>query len=164
MIGFDEIEFASLTDVGSARSHNQDSFAICRPATWSNGDSGATCFLVADGMGAHAVGELASKLAADNIPHIYSKHAQEGPVPALRKAFVETNIRASTPAASRTASSRAWAPPARPCCSGPKAPGSATSATAGPTAVRDGNIEQLSFDHSLVWELARRQNRAPRRA
>jgi len=27
--------------------------------------------------------------------------------------------------------------------------------------VRDGKIEQLSFDHSLVWELARRQKRNP---
>src|SRR5437660_4755931 len=48
-------------------------------------------FLVADGMGAHAVGELAAKMAVDNIPHIYSKHAGEGPVPALHKAFVEAN-------------------------------------------------------------------------
>src|SRR5580692_4330847 len=48
-------------------------------------------FLVADGMGAHAVGELASKIAVDNIPHIYSKHAQAGASGAVRRAFVEAN-------------------------------------------------------------------------
>ena len=42
-------------------------------------------------MGAHAVGEKASELAASIIPHAYSKHAQQGPVPALRKAFIEAN-------------------------------------------------------------------------
>ena len=30
-------------------------------------------FIVADGMGAHAAGELASKLAVDTIPHTYHK-------------------------------------------------------------------------------------------
>src|SRR5262249_8796471 len=48
-------------------------------------------FLVADGMGAHAVGEKASEQAAGVIPHLYNKHAQQGPAPALRKAFVEAN-------------------------------------------------------------------------
>ena len=41
------------------------------------------------------MGELASKLAADSIPHLYAKHAQharEGPESALRKAFLETNL------------------------------------------------------------------------
>ena len=42
-------------------------------------------FLVADGMGAHAVGEKASEQAAHIIPHIYQKHAQQGPPQALRQ-------------------------------------------------------------------------------
>ena len=37
------------------------------------------------------MGELASKLAVDSIPHIYSKHAEDGPLSALRRAFVESN-------------------------------------------------------------------------
>ena len=36
-------------------------------------------FLVADGMGAHAVGEKASEQAAGVIPHTYLKHVQHGP-------------------------------------------------------------------------------------
>ncbi len=116
--------------------------------------------VVADGMGAHAVGELASKMAADSIPHIYSKHAQDGPANALRRAFVEANL---------TIHNRGQAIP--------EFEGMGTTATAlvlrpdgawighvGDSRayrVRDGKIEQLSFDHSLLWELARRQKKSP---
>ena len=91
MIGFDDIEYASLTDVGVRRSHNQDAHATLPASDAEQLPQRGHVFLVADGMGAHAVGELASKMAADSIPHIYSKHAQEGPIAALRKAFVEAN-------------------------------------------------------------------------
>jgi serine/threonine protein phosphatase PrpC len=111
-------------------------------------------------MGAHAVGELASKLAADSIPHVYSKHAQEGPVPALTRAFTEANQTIHT----RGQQNKEFQ-------------GMGTTGTAlvlreegawvghvGDSRVyriRAGVIEQLSFDHSLVWELARRQRRNP---
>ena len=48
-------------------------------------------FLVADGMGAHAVGELASKLAVDNIPHTYFKRRDLYPPAALRQAIRDAN-------------------------------------------------------------------------
>jgi len=34
-------------------------------------------FIVADGMGAHAAGELASKLAIDHIPHLYARFNED---------------------------------------------------------------------------------------
>ncbi len=92
MIGFDDIEYASLSDVGIRRSHNQDSLATLPANDLEQWHARGHVFVVADGMGAHAVGELASKLAADSIPHVYSKHAQEGPILALRKAFIEANL------------------------------------------------------------------------
>ena len=160
MIGFDGIEYASQTDVGIRRSHNQDSLALLPAKDFEQWQQRGHVFVVADGMGAHAVGELASKLASDSIPHVYSKHAQEGPVAALRKAFVEANITIHT----RGQQNREFA-------------GMGTTATAlvlrpegvwighvGDSRayrVRNGVIEQLSFDHSLVWELARRQHKDP---
>src|SRR6478736_6595174 len=42
-------------------------------------------------MGGHAVGEKASAKAVQDIPHLYQKHAREGIIPALRRAFTETN-------------------------------------------------------------------------
>jgi serine/threonine protein phosphatase PrpC len=160
VIDFDDFEFASSTDVGVRRSHNQDAFALLPASDSGQFKNRGHLVLVADGMGAHAVGELASKLAADSIPHIYSKHAQDGANPALKRAFVEAN---------QNIHSRGQA--------NPEFHGMGTTGTAlvlrpegayighvGDSRayrVRGGVLEQLSFDHSLVWELAKRQRRNP---
>lgn len=160
MSGHTNIDFASLTDVGIRRSHNQDAH-IALPATdteqWRQRGH---VFLVADGMGAHAVGELASKLAVDSIPHIYSKHVQEGPLSALRKAFIETNVTIHT----RGQQNREFEGMGTTGTALILRPEGAWIGHVGDSRayrVRNGQIEQLSFDHSLVWELARRQRVAP---
>ena len=86
-----KIRFASLTDVGIRRSHNQDNHAVLLAADGEQWAHHGHLFLVADGMGAHAVGEKASEQAARVIPHTYHKHYQEGPANALRKALSEAN-------------------------------------------------------------------------
>lgn len=160
MIDFSSIEHASATDVGIRRSHNQDAHVVMPAADDEQWRQRGHVLLVADGMGAHAVGELASKLAADSIPHIYSKHAQDGANPALRRAFVEANQHIHSRAA------------ANPEFHGMGTTGSALvlrpeGAYVGHVGdsrvyrVRAGLLEQLSFDHSLVWELAKRQRRNP---
>src|SRR6516162_6469240 len=151
---FDQIEHASLTDVGVRRSHNQDSHAIQLARDDEQWSQRGHLFLVADGMGAHAVGEKASEQAAGVIPHTYGKHAHQGAVAALRKAFVEAN-----------ASIHACGQANR------EFEGMGTTASAlllraegawighvGDSRVyriRNGVIDQLSYDHSLVWEYAR---------
>jgi protein phosphatase len=151
---FDQIEHASLTDVGVRRSHNQDSHAIQLARDDEQWQQHGHLFLVADGMGAHAVGEKASEQAAALIPHTYHKYVQQGPAAALRKAFVEAN-----------ASIHAFGQQNR------EFQGTGTTTTAlliRPEGVwighvgdsrayriRNGIIEQLSYDHSLVWEYAR---------
>src|ERR1700694_163573 len=47
-----------LTHVGRQRQHNEDSFLVANDAR---------LFLVADGMGGHAGGEIASRIAVDSI-------------------------------------------------------------------------------------------------
>lgn len=160
MIGFDDIEFAGLTDVGVRRSHNQDAHALVPASDIEQWRGRGHVFLVADGMGAHAVGELASKLAADTIPHIYSKHAHEGAAPALRKAFIETNLTIHT----RGQQNREFEGMGTTATALLLRPEGAWIGHVGDSRVyrvRHGRIEQLSFDHSLIWELARRQQKDP---
>ncbi|MCI0684898.1 MAG: protein phosphatase 2C domain-containing protein [Gemmataceae bacterium] len=142
------------------RSHNQDSHATLPASDAEQYLARGHVFLVADGMGAHAVGELASKLAADSIPHIYSKHAQEGPVAALRKAFVEANQNIHN----RGQANREFEGMGTTATAILLRPEGAWVGHVGDSRayrIRDGKIEQLSFDHSLIWELARRQRKAP---
>lgn len=53
-----EVESFGLSDVGRARTHNEDCFEI---------DSRHRLFLVADGMGGHRYGEVASRVAVQAI-------------------------------------------------------------------------------------------------
>src|SRR5687768_716524 len=53
-----ELRAYGLTDVGRQRQHNEDTFLV---------QPDAQLFLVADGMGGHAAGEIASKIAAETI-------------------------------------------------------------------------------------------------
>ena len=91
MIGFNEIEYAVRTDVGIRRSHNQDAHVEMPAKDEEHWQQVGHVFLVADGMGGHAVGELAAKIAVDNIPHLFSKYAQDGAIAALRRSFSEAN-------------------------------------------------------------------------
>jgi len=86
-----KLQYAQLSDLGMRRSNNQDAVAVVVTddvATWSEHGH---LLMVADGMGAHAAGELASKLAVDNIPHTYFKLRELYPPMALRQAIRDAN-------------------------------------------------------------------------
>jgi protein phosphatase len=105
-------------------------------------------------MGAHAVGEKASEQAASVVPHIYHKHTREGPASALRKAFVEAN--ASIHACGQQ--NREFQGMGTTSSALLLRPEGAWIAHVGDSRVyrvRDGWVEQLTYDHSLVWEYAR---------
>src|SRR5438067_1598821 len=73
------LKAVGLSDVGRQRQHNEDSYLVADEAK---------LFLVADGMGGHAAGEIASRIAVDSIsefilhtkeddgtwPHAYDEH------------------------------------------------------------------------------------------
>src|SRR6516164_2351958 len=151
---FDQIEHASLTDVGVRRSHNQDSHAIQLARDEEQWHERGHLFLVADGMGAHAVGEKASEQAASIIPHTYHKHVHQGPPAALRKAFSEAN--ASIHAFGQQ--NREFAGTGTTTTALLIRPEGAWIGHVGDSRayrIRDGMIQQLSYDHSWVWEYAR---------
>lgn len=152
---FDDLEHSGQTDVGIRRSHNQDAFSIQKAPDVDYWRTVGHVFIVADGMGGHAVGEKASAKAVQEIPLTYAKHAHEGPLTALRRAFQEANagiygIGQSNPefrglGTTGTAlvlrEEGAWV---------------AHVGDSRAYRIRNNKIEQLTFDHSYAWEMARR--------
>ncbi len=59
---------AGLTDVGLQRDHNEDSFAIAPEFS---------LYIVADGMGGHRAGDVASKMATDSITEFFRSTSHE---------------------------------------------------------------------------------------
>jgi protein phosphatase len=148
---------AAATDTGMRRANNQDSFTAVRashPVAWRQRGH---IFMVADGMGAHAVGELASKMACDLIPHTYMKIRGGSSAEAITKAFREV----SALIYSRASANRDFQGMGTTCSTLLLLPEGALVAHVGDSRVyrvRHGRIDQLTFDHSLVWELVRRNH------
>ena len=114
-------------------------------------------FMVADGMGAHAVGELASKMACDLIPHTYMKTRAGTPSEAIVKAFREVSALIH----SRASANRDFQGMGTTCSALILLPEGALDRPRGDSRVyriRRNRIDQFSFDHSLVWELVRRNH------
>jgi PPM family protein phosphatase len=62
------VEVAGQTDVGRKRSHNEDNFAILPEYG---------LFMVADGLGGHAFGEIASQMAVDTLHEFFAATADD---------------------------------------------------------------------------------------
>src|SRR5262245_50262243 len=75
------------------RSNNQDSHVVVLASDVEAWKSRGHFFMVADGMGAHAAGELASKLAVEGVSHLYRKYTELSAPEALQKAMLETNTK-----------------------------------------------------------------------
>src|SRR5580704_4659378 len=146
------IEHAALSDVGLRRSNNQDSCAVVLASDQRNWRERGHLFLVADGMGAHAAGELASKLAAGGIPHTYHKLLDQVPPEALRQAIIESNAHIH----GRGEANAEFHGMGTTTSVLVLLPQGAVVAHVGDSRVyrfRGGRLEQLTFDHSLVWEM-----------
>ena len=142
-------ETASLTDVGLQRAHNEDAFEQLRRP------DGVELWMVADGMGGHAGGERASRIAVETVRAVVEE-AGEASEALLRQALEEANRaihRAATAdshlagmgttgvALLRAPDGRAWV---------------AHVGDSRAYLLRGGRLEQLTEDHSFVAELQRR--------
>ena len=156
-----KVRHAHLTDVGIRRSHNQDACSAQPASDDKQFHAVGHVFVVADGMGGHAVGEKASAKAVRDIPLTFTKHvATEGPESAIRRAFNEANagiyqIGTANPEFKGLGTTGV--------CLFLRQEG-AWIGHVGDSRVyriREGKVDQLTFDHSWVWEMARRQGIDP---
>lgn len=148
---------APATDTGMRRSNNQDSYCIVKAARPDLWQAKGHVYIVADGMGAHAAGELASKMACENIPHHYTKSKLASPVEALTKAYKDVGAMIH----GKSSANKDFEGMGTTCSTLVLLPAGSLIAHVGDSRiyrVRQGRIEQLTFDHSLVWELVRRNH------
>jgi serine/threonine protein phosphatase PrpC len=68
-----DLEFAELTDPGLARDHNEDFIGHVLPASPAQVQSQGWLFALADGVGGHHKGEVASRLAVEAVCQGFSK-------------------------------------------------------------------------------------------
>jgi len=160
MLWEQKVEYAALSDIGFRRRNNQDSYAVQIAHDREEWGRRGHLFLVADGMGGHAVGELASKIAADTIPHTYQKLQDADPPEALKAAVVAGNATINA----RGELNRDFTRMGTTCTTLVLYPKGAVVAHVGDSRayrVRADRIEQLTFDHSLQWELLRQGKMSP---
>jgi protein phosphatase len=151
-----KLRYAAATDVGMKRSHNEDCFAVVEDEQ---------LFIVCDGMGGHASGEVASKLACDTIAEFYDRtRAEDITWPYKldpRMSYVENRLQVAIRLANLRVHDDAVANPARR--------GMGTTIVAAVAAgeslylghvgdsraylVRGGRIRQVTRDHSLLEEM-----------
>jgi len=146
------LEHYAGTDVGLRRINNQDSYAVDLAPSLEAFHARGHLFLVADGMGAHAAGELASKVAAETIPLTYRKLRDLSPPEALREAVEEANRQIHLRGKS-SEDFRGMGTTVSVLCLLPEVAYTAQVGDSRTYLWRKQRIEQLSYDHSLVWEL-----------
>ena len=146
------LQYCDRTDIGRRRSNNQDAKAVLEPWNRELYKRRGWLFVVADGMGAHAAGERASAIAAEQVPLVYEKLAGRSPALALRLAIEQANAEIHA----KGESSVDLKGMGTTCTALVLVPRGAVVGHVGDSRayrVRGGRIEQLSRDHSLAWEL-----------
>ena len=139
-------EHASLTDVGRTRDHNEDALAVV-PLI-----DGLMC-AIADGMGGHAAGEVASALAIEGIRQAGRRVRRGEPAMALLESAVSQSHQAIRRAAQNGREGMGCTITAAAI-----RPGHVEVIQIGDSRayrVRAGAIEQLTEDDSLVGEMLR---------
>jgi PPM family protein phosphatase len=150
------VRFCAATDIGRRRSVNQDSLLA---------DEGLQLFVVADGMGGHQDGDVASRLIVDTIRQFVVETAVDGektwpvefdlqlsyPANRLKAAILVANGRLSQHVASGGAA-RGMGATLAAALLGPRRAVVANIGDCRAYILRDGVLQQITRDHSWVAE------------
>ena len=150
-----DVKAFGLTHVGRQRQHNEDAFLV---------EDDALLFLVADGMGGHAAGEIASRIAVDSIsefilhtkeddgtwPHAYDEHFKRS-TNRLMAAVRMANTRVLE-AMRKDARLRGMGTTVVACMADDTTVSVAHVGDSRAYMIRDGQLSRITTDHSWVFE------------
>jgi PPM family protein phosphatase len=148
-----EMDASVQTDKGCVREINEDSGRMVRPSDAALLAAKGTLLVVADGMGGHSAGEVASQMAADVVCRLYYETRAE-PGQALRHAVEEANRRINAAAAEDESKHGMGTT----CTALALCGGRAYAAHVGDSRLymlRGTQLYQLSEDHSAVNEMVK---------
>jgi serine/threonine protein phosphatase PrpC len=148
------LDVAQLTDVGRKREHNEDNMAYHIPPEEEVMVQKGALFIVADGMGGHAAGEVASEIAVDTISDTYYQDNDDDVAASLLHAIKRANASIHQRAAENMLRSGMGTT----CVTAVLRGDMAYIANVGDSRaylVRGGNVKQVSQDHSWVAEQVR---------
>jgi len=150
-----QVKSFGLTHVGRQRQHNEDSFLV---------EDKVKLYLVADGMGGHAAGEIASRIAVDSIsefilhskeddgtwPHAYDEHYRRS-TNKLMAAVRMANTRVLE-AMRKDARLRGMGTTVVACLGDDDMMSFAHVGDSRAYLIRDGQLSRITNDHSWVFE------------
>jgi protein phosphatase len=148
-----EVAASVQTDVGCVREINEDSGRFVRPNDPEVLKEKGVLLVVADGMGGHSAGEVASGMAAELVPRLYFESKDEAQ-DAFKKAVEEANRRIHA-ASLEDESKRGMG---TTCTALVLLDGQAFAAHVGDSRLymlRDGKVYLLTEDHSAVMEMVK---------
>ena len=154
----EDLVTASVTDVGRVRSNNQDSYG-----EFSDGARGYRLLFVADGMGGHRGGEVASRLAVECVEEIFGASTAP-PDELLRLALESANSRIFETASRDPELAGMGTTGVALILTGESKGWIAHVGDSRAYLLRNGLFSQLTADHSVVGELVRRGQLTPEEA
>jgi len=86
-----DIQYCTRTDEGMVRKNNEDSLCFIKPNEVVELKNKGILAIVADGMGGHAGGEVASRIAVDTISNNFYKSTSKSVVDSLANSVLEAN-------------------------------------------------------------------------
>ena len=151
------MQICAKSDRGMVRELNEDSFAQWEQEPY-------TVMIVADGMGGHNAGEVASSMAVQKMQEYIQEHLDQEAAPQVLEQAMSYANQAIFARAKEDAAYAAMGTTAVICC---VTGGEAYFANVGDSRaylLSEDGIEQVTEDHSLVMELLRQGEISPEEA
>jgi serine/threonine protein phosphatase PrpC len=157
-----KLSWALRSEPGEVRPHNEDCAGAYAPTTpddvWDRGP----LWVVADGLGGHAAGEVASRLTVDTMLATWSGGAPNAPAQSLRTAVRNANT--AVVDAALEASKRGMGTTVTALTLAGREAVIAHVGDSRAYRVRGGECTQLTADHSRVGEMLRMKMITPEQA